>query len=121
MAQVLVVDRTPSVQDALAFVLEMDGHDVALAGDGREALAHMEQNRPDLVLIDPHLPDMRLPALCSEMRRTAPSLPLVVMSLHTVDRAATEACSPAAFLPKPFSACDLLAAVAAHGSAPPVP
>ena len=38
MAQVLVVDRTPSVQDALAFVLELDGlpifvarHEVAIA------------------------------------------------------------------------------------------
>lgn len=121
MAQVLVVDRAVSVQDALAFVLELDGHDVALAGDGRQALAKVEECRPDLVLIDPQLPDMRLPALCSELRRTAPSLPVVVMSLHAVERTATEACSPAAFLAKPFSACDLLATVAAHGPTPPIP
>jgi DNA-binding response OmpR family regulator len=121
MAQVLVVDRTPSVQDALAFVLELDGHDVVLAGDGRQALEHVADSTPDLVLVDPHLPDMRLPVLCNELRRAVPSLPVIVMSMHAVDRSATATCRPVAFLPKPFSACDLLATVAAHGPTPPVP
>jgi two-component system response regulator AtoC len=121
MAQVLVVDRTPSVQDALAFVLELDGHDVTLAGDGRQALEHVADRTPDLVLVDPHLPDMRLPMLCSELRRAVPTLPVIVMSMHTVDRSATEMCRPVAFLAKPFSACDLLETVAAHGPTPPIP
>ncbi len=121
MAQVLVVDRTPSVQDALAFVLELDGHDVTLAGDGRQALEHVADVTPDLVLVDPHLPDMRLPTLCNALRRAAPSLPVVVMSMHAVERSASEACAPVAFLSKPFSANDLLATVAAHGTTPPIP
>lgn len=121
MAQVLVVDRTTSVQDALAFVLELGGHDVLLAGDGREALAQVEASPPDLVLVDPHLPDMRLPALCAELRRTVPAVPVVVMSLHRLDRSATDGCAPVAVLTKPFSACDLLDTVAAHGPNPPIP
>jgi DNA-binding response OmpR family regulator len=64
---------------------------------------------------------MRLAALCSELRRTAPSIPVVVMSMHAVDRSISEGCAPAAFLAKPFSPRDLLAAVAAHGPTPPLP
>jgi hypothetical protein len=38
MTKILVVDRVQSVREALAFVLELEGHDVVQAADGRQAL-----------------------------------------------------------------------------------
>lgn len=41
MARILVLDRTCSVREALALVLEMEGHTVEQAATGREALAKL--------------------------------------------------------------------------------
>jgi len=112
MAKILVVDRVASVREALAFVLELEGHDVADAATGREALALAADGYYDVVLADAQLRDRPFDSFCRALRAVAPGTRIVVMSLDITDGPATAPCAPAAFLPKPFPAPALLEAVA---------
>src|SRR5690349_9752213 len=55
---VLVVDDEPSIRTLCRVNLQLAGLGVVEAADGREALALVEQERPDLVLLDVMMPDV---------------------------------------------------------------
>jgi two-component system, response regulator PdtaR len=58
-ARVLTVEDDPIVRADLRFILEDHGFDVcAAARDGVEAVAFAREHRPDLILIDLHLPEL---------------------------------------------------------------
>ena len=54
---VLVVDDDPDARDFLSTVLQDNGYGTVTANDGAEALAAIEQSRPDLVLLDITMPE----------------------------------------------------------------
>jgi CheY-like chemotaxis protein len=56
--QILLVDDQADAIDALAMLLELDGHGVRTAYSGADALAVVETFVPDLALIDVSMPDM---------------------------------------------------------------
>jgi CheY-like chemotaxis protein len=56
--RVLVVEDERDAAQSLAQLLEMSGHEVVLAADGRSALAAVEAAQPDVALIDIGLPDL---------------------------------------------------------------
>ena len=58
MAKILVVDDEKDVVELLKFLLEKDGHNVATAYNGREALDYINGNKPELVLLDVMMPEM---------------------------------------------------------------
>ena len=57
-ARVLVVDDNRDAADSIAMLLELEGHNVAVAADGPRALEAAAANRPDIVLLDIGLPGM---------------------------------------------------------------
>ncbi len=56
--RILVVDDEASVLEALEALLTREGHEVLRAHDGATALRQAEVERPDIVLLDLHLPDL---------------------------------------------------------------
>lgn len=58
MAKILAVDDEPAILQMLKLNLEMAGHEVHLAGDGSTALARIQQEAPDLVLLDVMMPTL---------------------------------------------------------------
>jgi PAS domain S-box-containing protein len=54
--RVLVVDDSRDGAESLGMMLELSGHDVALAHDGYEAIERAEQFRPDVILMDVGMP-----------------------------------------------------------------
>ncbi|MGQ0647178.1 MAG: ATP-binding response regulator [Gemmatimonadaceae bacterium] len=56
--RVLAVDDNPDLLDSLAMVLRLLGHEVEVAATGESALALMESQRPDVVLVDVGMPGM---------------------------------------------------------------
>lgn len=56
--RVLVIEDNEDAADTLQEVLELDGHEVAVAYSGPEGLAKAREFRPDLVLCDIGLPGM---------------------------------------------------------------
>jgi two-component system, OmpR family, response regulator len=57
-AKVLVVDDESNITDLVATALRYEGFEVGVAHDGREALASVDQFRPDLIVLDVMLPDL---------------------------------------------------------------
>ena len=102
----LVADDEPDIRDFVGFVLERAGHEVTVAGDGAEVLAHTSEVDFDLVVLDHHMPKMTGLAVADVLRRTSPGTKVLLMSGDAeVGRAHP------AFLPKPFNRSEFLSAV----------
>ncbi len=71
---VLVVDDEPEIGAMLAELLTADGHRVATAANGAEALARLLEGSYDLILCDLRMPKMDGPTLYSELERRLPHL-----------------------------------------------
>jgi len=56
--KILVVDDDPDILDALTMILESRGYYVTTAQDGIEALAKLEAEKPDLMILDLLMPKM---------------------------------------------------------------
>ena len=57
MATILVVDDEPDIRDLVQLNLELDGHRVITAANGNEALAAIEAEVPDIMLLDLQMPE----------------------------------------------------------------
>lgn len=79
--RVVIVDLDRRVQQSLADVLELGGLSVVgTAGDVRAALETVERTRPDVLLIDPRLPDVTAgEALLSSLVLGWPDMRVVLM------------------------------------------
>jgi PAS domain S-box-containing protein len=73
-ARILVVDDEPDVAQLLIDILERDGHRVARASSGREALACLADGEVDLILSDLRMPDLDGPALYRALAAQRPEL-----------------------------------------------
>ena len=118
MTAVLVVEDEPLLRDLVAEVLRDEGYDVVTAADGREAIDALEQERPQLVLMDVMMPtlDGRAAYRAMRARPDLPAVPVVLMSAAVGPERLDPTIS--AFLPKPFDLDDLLALVARLIGAP---
>lgn len=79
--RVVIVDEDRRVQQSLADLLRLTGRVdvVGRAGDVRGALELVERESPDVVILDPRLPDLEAGAtLISSLARSRPSLRLVL-------------------------------------------
>jgi CheY-like chemotaxis protein len=77
--RILVVDDSPDVLEALAMLLRLQGHEVDVASDGREAIQKAVFFTPDVVLLDLGLPWIHGHEVCREIRRrVAPRRPLII-------------------------------------------
>jgi DNA-binding NarL/FixJ family response regulator len=82
--RILVVDDHPIVRQGLEQQLdrEPDLMVCAQASNASQALAAVEEHRPDLVLVDINLPGRSGLELIRDIRAVAPKLPMLVLSMH---------------------------------------
>ncbi|MET0448810.1 MAG: response regulator transcription factor [Aeromicrobium sp.] len=79
--RVMVVDDHPMWRDAVEHDLVRAGHDVvAVAANGREALARFPASRPELVVMDLHIPAPGGIEVTAELVRQDPSVRVLVLS-----------------------------------------
>lgn len=67
-AKFLVVDDEPSLRLVTARLLQLAGYETAVAASGSEALAMLQQNRPDLVILDVEMPGMSGIEVCRQIK-----------------------------------------------------
>lgn len=82
---VLVVDDEETIRLIFKTRLNAAGYDVVTASSGKEALAAMEQESPDIVLLDVMMPEMNGFATCRAIRENPAwkKLPvLMITGLH---------------------------------------
>lgn len=68
--KILVVDDDPYILMSLEFLMRKNGFDVMIARNGTETLELLEQNTPDVVLLDIMMPDVDGYAICKHIRNT---------------------------------------------------
>jgi CheY-like chemotaxis protein len=112
MARVLIVEDDVDVRDAMAQVLEVEGHEVRCAANGCAGLIEARLQRPDVILLDLMMPVMDGWRFRTEQKLdpSIATIPVVVVSALGV-RSDIDA---TAFLPKPCALCDLLAVIDSH-------
>ena len=114
-AKVLVVDDRPSIVQALRMRLEGEGHEVIEALDGPRALELVEEEQPDLVLLDVMMPDMDGYEVCRRIkgRPDADFVPVIMVTARTETEAIVAGIEAGAdeYVTKPFEPLELLARV----------
>ena len=113
--RILVVDDEPAVRDALERILRLDGFEVALASDGREAVRSQALAPADAVLLDVLMPGLDGLEVCRRMRDTGDRTPVLMLTARDEDgdRVAGLEAGADDYLPKPFALEELLARVRA--------
>ncbi|MGX4731775.1 response regulator transcription factor [Kitasatospora griseola] len=114
-ARVLVVDDEPALRDALESSLAFEGYQVTTATDGYEALASVERDRPDLVLLDIMMPRMDGLTAVRRMRSRGDTVPVLMLTARDAvgDRVTGLDVGADDYLAKPFELDELLARVRA--------
>ena len=89
-SRILVVEDETDLAELVAINLRGAGHDVAVAHDGKTALAEIQRSQPDLLVLDVMLPDISGIEVCRRLRRSAQTvrLPVIMLTARTdeVDR-----------------------------------
>lgn len=113
--RLLVVDDEPNLLRAVAACLKAESYEVTTARSGHEALMHLAESVPDLIISDIRMPGMDGYKLARQLRasqRTA-LVPIVFLTAKddTADRIEGFRAGIDAYLTKPFEPDELIAVV----------
>ena len=102
---ILIVDDEESICQSLAGILRDEGYDTIAAGSGEEALKLIEEEMPNLVLLDIWLPGMDGIEVLKIIRSEYPQIRVIMMSGHGTIETAVKATKLGAydFIEKPIS------------------
>jgi len=108
---VLVVDDEPHIVLGLRDALEFEGFRVISAAKGREGIALARAEAPDAIVLDLMLPDVNGYAVCEELRRISPHVPIVMLTARSQETDKIRGLDAGAddYMTKPFSVNELIA------------
>jgi len=113
MAKVLVVEDEQALSELLSYNLTKEGFDVSLATDGDDALYMVEENAPDIVLLDWMLPNVSGVEICRQLRARAQTkdIPIIMLTARGEEEDRVRGLETGAddYLTKPFSMTELVA------------
>ena len=109
--RILIVEDDAHLRALLGDVLTDEGYDIALAGDGREALDVLASSPCDLILSDVMMPRLDGRALARAMQADAALRPIPLVLISAGGSGIVAGVDCAAFVPKPFAIEHLLQTV----------
>lgn len=114
MTRILIVEDESSLSEPLAFLLEREGYETAIAADGPAALAEFDRSGADLVLLDLMLPGLPGTEVCRELRNRS-SVPIIMLTAKDseVDIVVGLELGADDYVTKPYSTRELLARIRA--------
>jgi DNA-binding response OmpR family regulator len=111
---ILIVDDEPTIVEVVGLYLQREGYRVMTAADGAAALLLVEQQRPDLVVLDLMLPGLSGLEVTKRLRAGG-ALPIIMLTARgeEADRVVGLELGADDYVTKPFSARELVARVKA--------
>ncbi len=112
MADILVVEDEPDMQQIMKLKLSKEGHSVCTASNGTEALEKIAEHPPDLILLDLMLPEMDGWEFCERVRKES-QVPIIMVTAKNQDKDIVRGLRLGAdeYITKPFQLETLVARV----------
>ena len=109
--RVLVADDDPAVRESLRRSLTFNGYEVTTVSDGVEALARIDAQRPDALVLDVNMPNLDGLETCRRLRANGDDLPVLMLTAREEVRDRVMGLDAGAddYMPKPFALEELLA------------
>lgn len=115
MTTILIVDDSKETVRAVRVYLEREGFDVSSAGDGDTALHMIQQQEPDLIVLDLMLPDINGLEITRRLRRDArlSRIPIIMLTARVEDEDRISGLEIGAddYITKPFNPREVAARV----------
>lgn len=112
---VLIVEDEPAQREVLAYNLTAEGYRIAQAANGEEALLLVEEELPDVIVLDWMLPAVSGIEVCRQLKTRARTraIPIIMISAKSeeVDRVRGLETGADDYMVKPYSVSELLARV----------
>ncbi len=88
--KILLVDDDPDFVEAVKVIVESGGYDVRVAYDGKEGLAAVAEDKPDLIVLDVMMPVMNGHEACNKLKKDPETAKIPIILLTAVaDRVTT--------------------------------
>lgn len=115
---IMIVDDSQTVRGMVRRTLERLGYQILEAQDGFEALAHLANRRPDLILLDITMPRMDGYKVCRLIKENESTrhIPVVMLSGKDgfFDKVKGKLAGAADYITKPFEQSELFLAIQSH-------
>ena len=115
---VLLVEDEPAQRELLAYNLEAEGFDVITADNGDDGLILVDENDPDLIVLDWMMPQLSGIEVCRRLKSNSKTrqIPVIMLSARAeeVDRVRGLETGADDYVVKPYSVIELMARVKAH-------
>lgn len=112
-AKVLVVEDEIALSDLLSYNLGKEGYDVAVCADGDDAVVMVEEEAPDVVLLDWMLPNVSGIEICRQLRARVETrdIPVIMLTARGEEEDRVRGLDLGAddYITKPFSMTELVA------------
>ena len=114
MTRILIVEDEQSYRDALSYMLQREGFDVAEAADGQSGLSEFDRNGADLVLLDLMMPGMSGTEVCRQLRLRG-NVPVIMVTARDseIDKIVGLELGADDYVTKPVSHRELVARIRA--------
>lgn len=113
--KVLIVDDDPYILMSLEFLMKKSGYEVLVARNGSEALEHINEQCPNLVILDIMMPDVDGYEICKYIKNDSnlQQIKVIFISAKTTDEAIQKGLQLGAdqYITKPFNTKQVVAAV----------
>lgn len=110
---VLLVEDEPAQREVLAYNLEAEGFRVVQAGNGEDALMLVDEDTPDIIILDWMMPELSGIEVCRrlKMRPDTRAIPIIMLSARAeeVDRIRGLETGADDYVIKPYSVLELMA------------
>ncbi|WP_442591588.1 response regulator transcription factor [Pedobacter sp. AW31-3R] len=115
--KILAVDDDNDILDVIRIILEDEGYEVSTLTDGKKVFEYVNNDKPDLILLDVMLGGVDGRDICRALKSDAVynQIPIIMISAsHNMDSFLTMPGSPNDFLAKPFDINNLINTVKAQ-------
>ncbi|MEJ3403800.1 response regulator transcription factor [Rathayibacter sp. YIM 133350] len=114
MTHILLVEDETAISEPLAFLLEREGYQITVVGDGPSAISTFDRDGADLILLDLMLPGLSGTEVCREIRSRS-SVPIIMLTAKDseVDIVVGLELGADDYVTKPYSTRELLARIRA--------